>query len=137
MNNKQTFMAACIIVFAATVSADNPSGGPYEMVRITIEGGGQPANGGAYSLRAAIGQADAGLFAGGAYELAGGFWFAEPVGDCDATGLADLLDFAEMSDCLNGPAIGYTAPDCNCFDFDDDGDTDLLDFAELQAVLED
>ena len=72
---------------------------------------------------------------GGGFQLTGGFWFEQPPGDCNATGIADLLDHADFADCLSGPGGGLPLPDCNCFDFDGDGDADLLDFATLQAAI--
>ena len=102
----------------------------------TIDGGGAMASiGGTFELSGTIGQPDAGSLANGEYELTGGFWFEQPPGDCNATGIADLLDHADFADCLTGPGGGLPTPDCNCFDVDGDGDADLLDFAELQVAL--
>ena len=86
-------------------------------------------------MNGTIAQPDAGLASAGAYVLTGGFWFEEPPGDCNATGMADLLDHADFADCLTGPGGGLPTPDCNCFDVDGDNDADLLDFAELQVAL--
>ena len=92
------------------------------------------STGGGFELSATIGQADAGtVMTGGGFQLSGGFWFEQPPGDCNATGIADLLDHADFSDCLTGPGGGLAAPDCDCFDVDNDGDNDLLDFAEFQV----
>ncbi len=67
--------------------------------------------------------------------VTGGFWFEQPPGDCNATGVADLLDHADFADCLSGPGGGLLMPDCNCFDVDGDNDTDLFDVAELQVFF--
>ncbi len=103
-----------------------------EMSRSTIDGGGaMQSTGGGFELSATIGQADAGVMTGGGFQLTGGFWFEQPPGDCNATGIADLLDHADFADCLTGPGGGLPMPDCNCFDVD----ADLLDFAELQVAF--
>ncbi len=102
----------------------------------TIDGGGvMQSTGGGFTLDGTIGQADAGVLTGGGYLLTGGFWFEQPPGDCNATGIADLLDHADFADCLTGPGGGLPMPDCNCFDVDGDNDADLLDFAELQVAF--
>jgi len=54
-----------------------------------------------------------------------------PVGDTDADGDLDLLDFGVLAGCAAGPELPAIG-DCGCSDFDQDGDVDLLDFAELQ-----
>ncbi len=97
----------------------------------TIDGGGKiSSTGGGFELSATIGQADAGVSTGGGFQLTGGFWFEQPPGDCNATGIADLLDHADFADCLTGPGGGLPTPDCNCFDVDGDGD--LFDAALIQ-----
>lgn len=51
------------------------SGGSYDVGWNTIDGGGVTfASGGAFTLGGSIGQPDAGVLAGGAYTLKGGFW---------------------------------------------------------------
>lgn len=42
----------------------------------TLDGGGGPSSGGAYTLNGTIGQSDAGVSSGGSYTLHGGFWSA-------------------------------------------------------------
>ncbi len=102
----------------------------------SIDGGGKiSSTGGGFELSATIGQADAGVMFGGGFQLTGGFWFEQPPGDCNATGIADLLDHADFVYSLTGPGGGLPMPDCNCFDVDGDGDADLLDFAELQGAI--
>lgn len=109
----------------------------YEISRATIDAGGTMSSGGAsYSLAASIGQPDAGPMASATYDLSGGFWFSEPPGDCDATGLVDLFDYEDLSGCLLGPDLNAGPAPCNCLDIDDDGDIDLFDFAEFQVLLE-
>ncbi len=112
------------------------AGGPFEIDWHTIDGGGKiSSTGGGFEMSATIGQADAGVLTGGGFQLTGGFWFEQPPGDCNATGIADLLDHADFADCLSGPGGGLLMPDCNCFDVDADNDADLLDFAELQVAF--
>ena len=51
------------------------SGGLYDLSWNTVDGGGYSfSTGQAYTLGGTAGQADAGLLAGGAYNLGGGFW---------------------------------------------------------------
>jgi len=53
------------------------SGGPYNLSRFTVSGGGGYSAGGSYTLAGTIGQPDAGNeLTGGAYALRGGFWTA-------------------------------------------------------------
>jgi hypothetical protein len=93
--------------------------------------------GGNFELSATIGQADAGVMAGGGFDLVGGFWGATAAtaspapGDCDADGDVDLTDYTDLEACLNGPAESSPAV-CDCADLDGDGDADLADFAEFQ-----
>ncbi len=102
----------------------------------TVDGGGvMQSSGGGFTLDGSIGQADAGIMTGGGFQMTGGFWFEQPPGDCNATGIADLFDHADFADCLSGPGGGLPTPDCNCFDVDGDNDADLLDFAELQVAF--
>lgn len=56
-------------------SASAQSGGTYDLMWNTFDGGGATfTTGGTYSLGGTIGQADAGMLSGGAYTLNGGFW---------------------------------------------------------------
>ena len=58
----------------AALAQTGPSGGGYEIVKSTIDGGGGSSSGGGYSLTGTIGQPDAGVHTGGGYTLVGGFW---------------------------------------------------------------
>jgi len=112
------------------------AGGIFDLSRSTSDGGGGMfSTGGDFGLSGTIGQADAGFMNGGAFELAGGFWFSEPLGDCNASGSADLFDHQDFSDCLSGPDSGLISSDCNCFDQDGDNDVDLGDFEIFQAAF--
>jgi hypothetical protein len=57
----------------------------FELEWWTVDGGGGASSGGGYQLGAVIGQPDAGVHAGGDYELEGGFW----------PGVSPLLVFAD------------------------------------------
>ena len=117
-----------------TVCGTALAGGPFAIDWHTTDGGGvMQSTGGGFELSATIGQADAGVLTGGGFQLTGGFWFEQPPGDCNATGIADLLDHGDFTDCLSGPGGGLLMPDCNCFDIDSDNDADLFDAAELQV----
>lgn len=65
-------LVVAFVVSNATVTAQ--SGGTYELMWSTIDGGAMNLTGGAYSLSGTVGQFDAGLQSGGAYSLSGGFW---------------------------------------------------------------
>ena len=69
-------LGAALLLSQQTTSAQ--SGGSYDLTWNSIDGGGgMPAGstGGTYSLGGTIGQADTGTMSGGAFSLAGGFWF--------------------------------------------------------------
>lgn len=62
-------------MFGLVGSVPAQSGGGYELLWSTIEGGGATfSTGGGYRLGGTVGQMDAGTLQGGAYHLAGGFW---------------------------------------------------------------
>lgn len=76
---RSSFRALAVAVSLATFGAPSPalaqSGGVYDMSWNKIANGGVPqASGGAFTLSGTVGQADAGVLAGGAYRLDGGFW---------------------------------------------------------------
>jgi hypothetical protein len=56
-------------------------------------------------------------------------------GDWDFDRDVDLVDYAEIAACLDGPGIEPADPECGCGDFDADGDVDLEDFAEFQEMF--
>lgn len=53
--------------------------------------------------------------------------------DYDADGDVDLIDFAELSECVSGPNITGISPGCSFFDREEDSDIDLLDFGAFQT----
>ncbi len=55
-------------------------------------------------------------------------------GDCNFDHAVDLSDYAMLEACLSGPQAGLDMQ-CDCFDFDVDGDNDLSDFSEFQLLM--
>jgi hypothetical protein len=69
--------ALCLLALPAPLRADSSPGATsaYTLDWWTVDGGGRSGPAGAgYTLEGTIGQPDAGLWQGGAYTLAGGFW---------------------------------------------------------------
>ena len=56
------------------------------------------------------------------------------LGDLDADGQNDLVDYAILAGCMDGPDQPL-ADGCDATDFDGDGDADLADFAMFQAAF--
>jgi len=52
------------------------TGGGYDLTWYTIDNGGGSNGNSGYTLHGTIGQPDAGVWSGGGYALAGGFWIA-------------------------------------------------------------
>ena len=52
--------------------------------------------------------------------------------DCDGDGATVLSDYACFLDCLLGPGQRLL-PDCEPFDFDDDGDVDIADYSSFET----
>jgi hypothetical protein len=109
-------------------------GHEFEISRSTIDGGGMMfSTGGGFELSGTIGQPDTGVMEGDVFTLVGGFWFREPLDDCNGDGLVNLIDYDDFEECLSGPGGGLPEPDCSCFDLDADVDIDLQDVARFQA----
>ncbi len=96
-----------------------PSGGSFEIVSYTIDGGGIiDSSGGAFSLSGTVGQPDAGgTMTGGSFELTGGFWATVPAVGCDADlaapfGVLNLQDVFAYLALFNSsdPAADLAAP---------------------------
>jgi hypothetical protein len=73
--------AGCLMLMGAP--ALTPA---FELRWRSVDNGGGYSTGGAFELEGTIGQPDAGFASGGGFELTGGFWFEQPLGDCDASG---------------------------------------------------
>ena len=124
--NKTMFTIYFVCVAAAwSIAAE------FDLSWHSIDSGGVMRSiGGAFELSGTIGQPDAGVLAGGGFELNGGFWFELPPGDCDEDGVVNLMDHEFFTQCLGGPAGGVLT-DCECFDVDRSGQVDLRDFAMI------
>ncbi len=66
----------CTLLIGAVVQT---AAAQLELTWHTIDGGGKISS------------------TGGGFQLTGGFWFEQPPGDCNATGIADLLDHADFA----------------------------------------
>lgn len=72
---------ALLAAGTAAALARSPDQG-YDLSWHTVNGGGYTwSTGGTYALGGTIGQPDAGLLAGGRYELGGGFWAGGALGE--------------------------------------------------------
>lgn len=110
-------------------------GGGHEITRYSIDsGGGMHSSGGAFQLSGTVGQPDAGVMAGGPFQLTGGFWFQIPPADCNEDGIANLLDHTTFTECLSGPSNSFLSG-CECFDMNLSGAVDLRDFSVAQNVF--
>ncbi|MGA9341228.1 MAG: hypothetical protein WBV61_02710 [Rhodanobacteraceae bacterium] len=67
----RTFVA--IGAFAGSVNAQS-GGGPYDIDRSVVAGGGGSLAGGTFELRGTVGQSASATLAGSAYRFYGGFW---------------------------------------------------------------
>ncbi len=92
MNVRIMRLAALVCAVVVIRSASGQTGGDYELVWSTIDGGGGQTSGGSYVLTGTIGQSDAGWTSGGDYELLGGFW---PGGPLCFVGFEDFARFAQ------------------------------------------
>jgi hypothetical protein len=137
-----TLLMSLLAVPATTALAQ--SGGPYDLIGSTIDGGGAgPANasaGGSYTLSGTIGQPDTRNhpepMAGGVYSITGGFWVIPECpairvdydGDCDV----DAADLAFFDNCWSGPNVPQWEPGCAGVLLDGDADVDQDDFGIFQ-----
>jgi hypothetical protein len=65
-----------LLALSVTVMVYAQSGGDYDLSWNTIDSGGSMGStGGDFALSGSIGQAEAGIVAGGEFALSGGFWF--------------------------------------------------------------
>lgn len=109
-------------------------GQEYTISRSTVDGGGvMRSTGGDLELSGTIGQADAGVLTGGAFELTGGFWFGIPPCDGNDDGLVTSLDYEALAGCLSGPGGNAPAGSCRVFDCNPNGTVALDDFSKLQV----
>ena len=72
-----------------------------------------------------------GTLTSGPLLLTGGFWVAVAPGDCNEDSAVSLLEHAQLSVCLEGPAGAAPVGDCRCFDVNGNGAVDLADVAGI------
>ena len=73
----RTLLVILLLLAVGSAAALAQSGGSFDLTWYTVDGGGHAWSAGAggdFVLGGTIGQPDAGLLAGGAFGLAGGFW---------------------------------------------------------------
>jgi hypothetical protein len=99
-------MTRVLISGVIAIAAASASGGPFELVSSTVDGGGGTLTGTHFELQGTIGQHDAGgVLAGSFFESRGGFWAAAGPSGC---GLADVappigvLDLTDINVFING-----------------------------------
>ncbi len=139
MNRRVNYLFVCLAYaglpgLVVIAGAREPA---YEMSRASVDGGADvEATGGGLTLSGSIGQADAGVLTGAAFELSGGFWLPTPLGDCEEDGDVDLSqDYEQFKTCLTGPNGIEPGGQCRCFDVNRDGAVDMFDFAEIQTTF--
>ena len=126
-------VVAAVIGVTGYVVAQERGGVSYGISRQTADGGGRMhATGGMYELSGTIGQPDAGVSAGGDYQMFAGVWCPVLPGDAGEDGNVDLLDCAGFLACSTGPNGGVPADGCGPFDVNQSGAIDLADFAAIQ-----
>ncbi|MFM9997040.1 MAG: hypothetical protein ACKVU4_14715 [Phycisphaerales bacterium] len=110
----RSILISFAVSFALAVPAAGQMGPNLDLSWSTIDGGGGVSTGGGFSLHATIAQPDAGAMAGGAFELAGGFWAGGGpppcYPDCNGSGSLSVADFG----CFQGKyVLGDLYADCN------------------------
>ena len=109
-------LMACLLMIVPALAQ---TGGDYEIIWSTIDGGGGQSSGGPYTLVGTIGQPDAAWSSGGQYELLGGFWPGGPL--C----MVDFESYARFAELWRLEETGLPA------DLDGDSDVDFDDLREF------
>ena len=126
--------AAIVIGLTGYLVAQERGGVGYDLSRQTAHGGGaMRAVGGMYELSGTIGQPEAGVSTGAAYQMSAAFWFPVAPGDAGEDGSVGLWDYAEFQVCSTGPGGGAPREECQVFDVNHSGTIDLGDFAAIQT----
>jgi len=74
-DRKPRGLLVVLLLLALSARLSAQTGGPYDLTRNTIDGGGATfSTGGVYRLGGTVGQPDAGAANGGVFSLRGGFW---------------------------------------------------------------
>jgi len=89
-------LMACLLMIVPALAQ---TGGDYEIIWSTIDGGGGQSSGGPYTLTGTIGQPDAAWSSGGQYELLGGFWPGGPLCFVDFESYARFAEWWLEPDC--------------------------------------
>jgi hypothetical protein len=115
---KSTCSIIALAALASTGACFAQSGGPYTLVKSTIDGGGQMwSTGGSYTLGGTIGQFDAGQHSGGVYTCGGGFWGGSGTtacyANCDGSTMPPVLNVADFSCFLSKFAAGNLWANCD------------------------
>lgn len=75
---KQTLLILLVALFFLVGATHAQTGGNYDLIWHSVDGGGAALTGGSYALTGDIGQPDATTLFGGNYWLSGGFWPSRP-----------------------------------------------------------
>lgn len=89
---KSTLIAGAMCLLIVTIALAQ-TGGQYDLTWFTIDSGGGASQGAAYQLADTLGQPDAAVWAGGDYNLQGGFWQSAATIELTATHLIALASF--------------------------------------------
>jgi len=132
----QTLYPSERIVVAVVLLVSAHAFGQYQIPWHTVDGGGMNSVGGTFSLAGTIGQPDAQVapvMAGGAFELAGGFWVVSTgctcSGDMNGDGLRNGADIQRFVHCFTGVGV------CTCADIDGTGGVNSTDVSVLVTSL--
>lgn len=77
MRNKKILLLGiltALLALTVVATAAGPLADSFSIPWWTVDGGGGSSQGGAYTLKGTVGQADAGTISGGNFSLTGGYW---------------------------------------------------------------
>ncbi len=137
--NRMAHMTIRVLMVLSTISGAAALADDFDLDWWTVHGGGDMwTSGGEFELSGTTGQPDASttVMTGGDFELAGGFWPAQPpLGDMNCDGSVDFFDIDAFVPAVTDPA-GYEAayPDCDIMLADCNGDG-LVDFFDIDCFV--